>query len=293
MVVPFAAGGSFDVLARLLAPGLSEHLGQQVIVENIAGAGGMVGASRVAKASADSHQVLMGDSGVAQSQTLYASPLYNAVTDLTPVALLTMQPPLLVVRPNLPADDLREFIAYAKVNHARMQYGSAGVGSPNQLACVLLNAAIGIDVTHVPYRGAAPAMQDLIAGRIDYLCPIAAAAIPHVDGKSVKAIAILTKNRSPSLPALASAHEQGLADLEAGAWNALFMPKGTPPGVVQRLRSAAIAGITSPAVVQRLREMSITVVAPEQTSPDYLAKFVRSEIEKWGQVIRAANIKAE
>jgi tripartite-type tricarboxylate transporter receptor subunit TctC len=293
IVVPFAAGGSFDVLARVIAPGLSEHLGQQVIVENITGAGGMVGASRVAKAPPDGYQILMGDSGIAQSQALYKTPLYNAVTDLTPVALIATQPPLLTVRRDLPADNLQEFISYAKANQTRMQYGSAGVGSPNHLACVLVNTAIGVDVTHVPYRGAAPGMQDLIAGRIDYFCPIAAGAIPQIESKSIKAIAILTKSRSPSLPTLASAHEQGLPDLEAGAWNALFLPKGTAAAIVQRLHAATVATMANPALAQRLKEIAATVVAPEQSSSAYLAKFIMSEIEKWGKVVRAGNIKVE
>src|SRR6266852_1824062 len=219
MVVPYAAGGTTDVIGRILSPRLSEILGQQVIVENMGGAGGMTGASRVAKAAPDGYQFILGNvSTHAQNQTLYKQPLYSAVTDFAPVILLVDQPMVLIARNDLPADNLQQFIAYAKANQAKMQYGSAGAGAPTHLSCALLNAAIGINVTHVPYRGGGPAMQDLIAGRIDYLCLNAASSIPQIEGKTVKGIAILTKNRSPSLPNLASAQEQGLKDFTADNW---------------------------------------------------------------------------
>src|SRR4051812_42464082 len=174
MVVPFAAGSASDTMARILSARLSEVLGQQVVIENVAGAGGMTGVSRVAKAAPDGYQfVLGGIDTFAQNQTLYKKPLYNAVTDFAPVALAVDQPLVLVIRNELPVGNLREFIAYARANQGKMQYGSAGAGSGSHLACAQLNAAIGVDVTHVPYRGSPPAMQDLIAGRIDYFCALA------------------------------------------------------------------------------------------------------------------------
>ena len=213
IVYPFGAGSAGDVLGRIFASRLSELLGQPVLFENVGGAGGMTGASRVAKAAPDGYQVLLGTtSTLAVNQTFYKNPLYNAVTDFTPVALIAESPIVLVARKDLPANNLQEFIAHAKANHAKMQYGSAGVGSSVHLACAGLNAAIGVNITHVPYRGGGSATQDLIAGRIDYQCPAAELAIPHIQGNSVKAIAVLTKNRSPILPNLASAHEQGLAN---------------------------------------------------------------------------------
>ena len=171
LVVPFAAGGPIDTIGRILATRLAELLGQQVIVENVGGAGGMTGTARVAKAAPDGYQVVLGNVGThAGNQTLYRHPLYNAATDFAPVILVVELPLVLVARKDLPADDLPGFIAYAKANQATMQFGSGGAGSATHLACALLNAAVGIEVTHVPYRGGAPAMQDLIAGRIDYLC---------------------------------------------------------------------------------------------------------------------------
>ena len=177
MVYPFTAGSAGDVLGRLFASHLSELLSQPVIFENVGGAGGMIGSNRVAKAAPDGYQFLLGGTFIALNQSLHKKPLYDATTDFTPVMLLIEQPPVLIVRKDLPANNLREFIAYAKANHDKMQYGSAGVGSIPHLACELLNAAIGVNVVHVPYRGGGAAMQDLIAGRIDYQCPIATIAI--------------------------------------------------------------------------------------------------------------------
>src|SRR5437763_13773394 len=187
MVVPFAAGSASDTVARILGARLSEILGQQVIIENVAGAGGMTGVARVAKAAPDGYQfVLGGIDTFAQNQTLYKKPLYNSSTDFASVALMVEQPLVLVARNDLPAGNLEEFIAYAKANQDKMQYGSAGVGSGSHLACAQLNAAIGVDITHVPYRGSPPAMQDLIAGRIDYFCALAAAAMPQRGSNSMR-----------------------------------------------------------------------------------------------------------
>src|SRR5438445_5770319 len=196
MVVPFAAGGGTDVLGRIVGRRLSEVLGQQVIIENVGGAGGMVGSARVVKAAPDGYQFVLGSRADAINQTLYNNPPYNFATDLAPVVLLADQPTLLVARKDFPADNLPEFIAYAKANQASMQMASAGAGSTGHLDCMLLNAAIGINVTHVPYRGGGPAMQDLIAGRIDYFCTLSATAKQQIEGKLVKAIAILSRDRS-------------------------------------------------------------------------------------------------
>jgi tripartite-type tricarboxylate transporter receptor subunit TctC len=200
---------------------------------------------------------------------------------------------VLVTRKDLPVDGLREFIAYARANQARMQYGSAGTGSPTHLACALLNAAIGIDVTHVPYRGAAPTMQDLIAGRIDYQCPNTTVALPQIASAAIKAIAVLTRQRSAILPDLASAYEQGLADFEASIWYALFLPRDTPAAIVRKLHDAAVATMATPSVRERLKDIGATVVAPERSSPEYLQEFVANEIAKWAVPIRAANIAGQ
>jgi tripartite-type tricarboxylate transporter receptor subunit TctC len=294
MVVPFAAGGASDVIARILAQGLRMELGQSVVVENVGGAGGMVGSIRVAKAAPDGYQMVLGNVGThAQNQSLYKKPLYHAATDFAPVALVTDQSIVLLVRKDFPADNLQAFIAYAKANQAKMQYGSAGVGGSNHLACVLLNSAIGIEVTHVPYRSGAQAMQDMLAGRVDYQCPSAPVALPQIEARTVKALAILSKNRSPGMPDLPSAHERGLTDFDIPSWYALFLPGGTPADIVQRLNRATVAALQTPFVQQRLKEIGSDLVTPERRSSEYLGKFVVAEIEKWARVIKASGVQLE
>jgi tripartite-type tricarboxylate transporter receptor subunit TctC len=289
MVVPFAAGGPADTVGRILSPGLSEILGQQVVIENVGGSGGMTGAARVAKAVPDGYQVALGNLGThAANQTFYKTPLYNAATDFTPVMLIAQTPLVLLARKDLPADDLPQFISYAGANQASMHYGSGGVGSASHLGCALLNATIGINVTHVPYRGAAPAMQDLIAGRIDYQCPDTPIAIPQIESGTVKAIAILTRDRSPGLPKQPTAHEQALTGFDASNWFALFFPKGTPAPIVQKLHAATVATIDSAAVKSRMQEIGADLMPPERRSPDYLQRFVENEIAKWAGPIKAS-----
>ena len=294
MVIPFAAGGPTDVLGRVVAQRLGEILGQQVVVENIGGAGGMTGVQRVAQASPDGYQMVLGTVGThAQNQSLYKRPLYNAVTDFAPVALIADVPLVLIARKDLPAGTLPEFIAYAKANQAKMTFGSAGSGSATHLGCVLLNTSMGTDITHVPYRGTGPAMQDLAAGRIDFLCEVISTALPQIKGGTVKGIATLTKARSPVLPDLATAQEQGLAGFEAYTWNALFLPRGTPDDIVKRLHEAMLAVMETPTVKTRLESFGAALVTPERRSSEYLAGFVKAEIEKWAAPIKASGVSAD
>jgi tripartite-type tricarboxylate transporter receptor subunit TctC len=292
MVAPFAAGGSTDAIARIVADGLSSQLHQPVIVENIAGAGGMTGTNRVAKAVPDGYQFVLGNVGThAQNQSLYKKPLYDAVTDFAPVALITDQSLVLVARNDFPANNLQEFIAYAKANQSKLRYSSAGVGGSNHLACVLLNSAIGIDVTHIPYRSGGQAMQDLLAARVDYQCPSLPTAMPQIAGKTVKAFAILSKNRSPSIPDLPPAHEQGLTDFDIPSWYALFLPKGTPDAIVRKLHSATIAAMDMPSMQERLNKVGSDLVGSERRSPEYLAQFVGAEIRKWEAPIKSSGVQ--
>jgi len=294
MVVPFAAGGGADLLGRILAPPLAELLGQPVTIENVGGGGGITGSLRVSRAAPDGYQLVLGTTGThAQNQSLYKNPLYHAVTDFTPVALIAEQPILLIVRKDFPADNLVDFIAYAKANHEKMQFGSAGTGSGVHLACVLFNAAIGVNIVHVPYRGTAPAMQDLIGGRIDYQCPVITPVVPQIQSGLVKAIATLTKNRTPILPDLATAQEQSLTDFEAYIWFAIFLPKGTPADIARKLQHAIAAAEHLPAVRERLKEIGAAPIAPERQTPEYLAAFVEREVAKWAAPIRASGIRVD
>jgi tripartite-type tricarboxylate transporter receptor subunit TctC len=294
MVVPFPAGGPIDVVGRILAPPMSELLGQQIIIENVGGAGGSTGSTRVAKAAPDGYQFLIGNSGThTYSQLLTKKPPYDAVADFAPVAVFVENSKVLTTRKDLPADTLPEFIAYAKANQARMQYGSAGAGSATHMTCVLLNASIGIDVTHVPYRGTGPAMQDLMGGRIDYICDVISTALPLIRSNSIKPIALLSPRRNAVLPELATALEQGLADVDADGWNALFLPRGTPEPIVRRLNAAVGDALGNPALSRRMKELGLTVPPPERRTPEHLAKLLRSEIEKWAPPIKASGISAD
>jgi tripartite-type tricarboxylate transporter receptor subunit TctC len=293
MINPFAAGGPNDVLARLFAQRMGEILGQTIIVENVGGAGGMNGADRVAKAAPNGYTFLQGTVGTqAQNQTLFKNPAYNAMTDFAPVALMVEAPLVLVARKDMPVKDMKEFVAYAKANKDKMQYASAGTGSAIHLGCALMNMVAGLDVVHVPYRGANPAMQDLIGGRVDYLCDIITTAKPQIDAGTVKAIAILTRERSPVLPNVPTAIEQGF-DVEAYTWNAFFLPKGTPDAIVRKLNAATVAAMKTPAVREPLEKAGLQFVSDDRTTPEYLAKFVQSEIAKWAAPIKASGISVD
>ena len=281
-------------MARVFTPYLTQILGQQVIVENVGAAAGIVGTNRVAKATPDGYTFLLGTVGThAYNPSLYKKLPYNAVTDFAPVALVAEQPMVLITRKDFPADTLPEFIAYVKANAAKLQYGSAGVGSTTHLGCALLNSAAGLDVTHVPYRGGGPVMADLIAGQVHYMCSNSAGALPQIEGGTVKGIALLARARSSLMPTLATAEEQGLKDFEAITWTAFFLPKGTPPEIVDKLHAATVQMMDTPALAERMHELGVTLVPSERRSPQYLADFVAREIEKWGAPIKAAGISAD
>jgi len=294
LIIPFAPGGGIDASARIQAQHLGELLGQTIVAENIGAAAGMVGSSRVAKAAPDGYTFLIGNIGThAYNQSLYKKPLYNAATDFAPVGLVSESPRILVARRNLPVKDLQEFVAYAKANQAKMQYGSAGIGSGTHLPCALLNRAIGVEITHVPYRGAGPAMQDLIAGRIDYMCDTIQTGAAQAKAQSVRGIAVMSAKRAPIIQDLATSGEQGLPGVEASAWNAFFFPKGTPETIVRRLNKAMGDMLDNPSVRKRLEDLGLEIVPPERRTTEYLAKFLPEEIERWGKIIRAAGISAD
>jgi tripartite-type tricarboxylate transporter receptor subunit TctC len=294
MIVPFAAGGTFDIMGRIMAPRMSELLGQQVVVENTTGAGGIIGVQRLMNAAPDGYTLLLGSTGThAYNQTIYKKRRYDAVTDFTPVTLWSEQPMVLEARKDLAANTIPEFAALLKANGAKMQYGSAGAGSTTHLACSLLNSEVGVNVTHVPYRGSAPAANDLISGQIDYLCGNLGAAAPLIMGKQVKAIAVLSKGRSPLMPDLASAHEQGLKDFDVTTWTAFFLPKGTPRPIVDKLNQVTHATMETPLVKQRMLESGVTGVTLDRRSPEYLAKFVADEVARWEGPIKAGGLQVD
>jgi tripartite-type tricarboxylate transporter receptor subunit TctC len=293
LVVPFAAGGPSDVAGRIVAQGMSEQLGQQVVVENPAGAGGTLGSLRVAKAPPDGYQFVIGNSGThAWSQALYKKPPYNTLTDFTALGLVVEAPRAIVTPKNFPARTLPEFIAHVKANQKTVKYGSAGAGSASHVSCILLNAALGIDVVHVPYRGLGPAMQDLIAGRIDYLCDSPSTSRPQIEGNHIKAMTTTGATRTPVLPEVPTAREQGL-DFEVMAWQGLFLPKDTPEPIVRRLNQALSAALDLPFVRERFNAVGEGVPPGDRRSPEYFAKFVAAEIEKWSGPIRASGVSVD
>ena len=294
MVVPFAAGGPSDVVGRIVAQKLGEILGQQIVVENVGGAGGMTGAQRIATAQPDGYQVLLGTVGTqAYNQTLYKHPLYNATTDFAPVALIAEQPLVLVTRKDFPAKSFSEFAAYVQANASKLTFGSGGAGASTHLGCLLLNSAIGVNVQHVPYKGSAPALQDLAAGRIDYLCDAVTTALPQITGGAVKPIAVLGRNRSPVLADVPTAHEQGLVNFEAQNWIGLFFPKQTPEAIVKKLHDATVKAMAAPDVRERMKTIGTDLVTADRTTPDYLKRFVVTEIDKWAVPIKASGVTAD
>jgi len=294
LIVPFSAGGGVDVSARIQAQRMGELLGQSIIVENVAAAAGMAGGQRVAKAPPDGYTFLIGNTGThAYNQSLYKKPLYNAVTDFQPVGLMTESPRALVARKDLPVKNLQELIAWLKANVKTAQFGSAGVGSGTHLPCVLFNLAIGADVTHIPFRGEGPVMQEVIAGRIDYMCATIQSGALQVKDGNVKGIAAMAPKRVPIVPDLPTTGEQGLPGVEASVWNAFFLPKGTPDAIVRKLNKAMSDTLDDPAIRKRLEELGLEIVPPEQRSPEYLAKLLPEEIERWAKPVRAAGISAD
>jgi tripartite-type tricarboxylate transporter receptor subunit TctC len=294
MVVPFAAGGPIDVLGRLIQPAMAEALGQPVIIENIAGGGGMVGSNRVRQATPDGYQIVLGSIGThTLSPMLAKQPLYNPATDFAPVELVAEIPLVLLVRKDLPVKDFKEFVAYLRQNHDKMQFGSGGTGTSSHIGCVLLDQSVGVNVTHVPYRGGGPAFTDLIAGRLDYICNYISLAVQAVQSGQVRALAIFARDRSPVLPSLPTAAEEGFSGIEAYTWNAIFAPKGTPPAVIAKINAAVSHALDTPMVRERLAGLGLDAPPKDLRTPDYLAKYVPAEMAKWAPAVKASGAGEE
>ena len=294
LVVPYAAGGVFDTIARIIGERMGEVLGQSVIVENVTGAGGIIGVQRAINAKPDGYTVLLGTVGThAYNQSIYRKRRYDAVSDFTPVTLFSDQPMVLEGRKDLPADNFAEFIALLKQNGAKMQYGSAGVGSTTHLACALLNARVGVDVTHVPYRGGGPAANDLIGGHIDYMCGNMGTVVARAAAKQTKLLALLSRERTPLMPELPTAQEQGIEDYDVVTWTAFFLPKGAPKDIVATLNEATHAAMDTPAIKSRFSAIGVVGVAPQRRGPEYLAKYMVEEIARWEGPIKAAGLQAD
>lgn len=291
LVVPFGAGSGTDILARIIAARVSEILGKQIIIEDIGGAGGTIAVSRVAKSEPDGYRFIIGAVDTfAQSQYLFENPPSNTMTEFEPVALAAEQPLVLLTRKSLPVSNVKEFVAYLKAHQTEVRFGSAGVGAAPYLACAMITRAVGAKATHVPYRAAAPALHDMMSGDIDYYCPLAVSAVPFLKNDSLKALAVLTPNRSPIFPDLPTAREQSLDVTDGYYWNAFFMPKGTPPEIVKKMNAAISTALDDKNVQTRLLDLAATAVAPERRTPEYLRKFLGDEITKWSAIMKENDV---
>jgi tripartite-type tricarboxylate transporter receptor subunit TctC len=294
VIVPWAAGGPVDTVARIMTARISEILGQQFIVENVGGAGGSTGTARAAKTAPDGYTVLLSGSAVlAQNPALYKRQLYNPVTDFEHAALHNDSARVLIVRKDFPASSFAEFVSYVKANAAKLQYGSPGVGSGGHVCAILFDQAMGIKVTHVPYRGAGPAMQDLLAGRLDYMFEQISTAVPQIQSGTVRALAALGPDPAPGLETLPTMESQGLKGLDCGAWGGFSFPKGTPQPMVQKLAKATSEALDTPVLLTRFKTLGVTPIPPNRRSPEYFSQFVKSEIERWGAPIRASGVQIE
>ncbi len=294
VVVPYAAGGPVDTVARIIAARLSEILGQQMVIENVGGAGGLTGTVRVAKAPPDGYTLLLSGSAVlSQNPTFRKQAPYDPLADFTHVALFSDSARVLIARKDFPPNNFKEFMDYVKANQTTLQYGSPGAGSGGHTCAVLLDRAMGAKITHVPYRGAGPAMQDLLGGRIDYMLEQISTATPQIKGGTVKSYATLGLDRGPGLEDLPTADELGVKGLDCGAWGSFSFPKDTPQAIVQRLAKASSDAIDTPAVIERFKQVGVVVTPKDRRSPEYLTKFVKSEIERWTAPIKASGVSLD
>ena len=290
IIVSYPAGGGADITARLLAPRLSETLKQQVIVENRGGAGGAIGGDAAAKSAPDGYTFLLDAANHAVNPSLQTKMPFDTLKDLTPVSLLVQVPNVLVVNPSFPANSVRELIALVKAKPGAYSFASSGNGSAQHLAAELFKSQAGLFMVHIPYRGGAPAIVDVIAGQIPMFFGNMASALPHVKSGKVKALAVTGRTRSPAMPQLPTIAESGLPGYEVYEWNALFAPAGTPPDIIERVQREVVRALAVPEVRERLASLG---AEPVGSTPAELDKFRRSEMEKWAAIIKRAGIKPE
>ncbi|WGR90896.1 tripartite tricarboxylate transporter substrate binding protein BugD [Bradyrhizobium sp. ISRA443] len=289
MIVPFAAGGPTDVISRIVTANMAQTLGQSIVIENVVGAGGTTATTRAARAANDGYTLITGHMGThAASVPLYPKLAYHPEKDFEPVALLAGTPILILARKDFPPKDLKEFVAYVKANAEKVNAAHAGVGSVSHASCELLNSILDVKPVGVPFNGTGPAMNALVAGQVDYMCDQIVNAVPQINAGTIKAYAIATPERNPSLPNVPTTAEAGLPAYQAQAWNAIFAPKGTPPSVIATLSAVATKALDDEAVRKRLLELGSVIPAPANRTPEALATLVKSEIAKWTPVLKPA-----
>jgi tripartite-type tricarboxylate transporter receptor subunit TctC len=291
LVIPFAAGGSTDVVGRIIAQKMSEDLGQQVVVQNVAGAGGNLGADNVARAEPDGYTILMGTVAThALNPLILKSTPYDAVTDFAPVSLLVVVPNVLVVNPELPAKNVAELLALLKAEPEKYAYASSGNGTPLHLSGELFNKMAGVSMQHIPYKGSGPALNDVIGNQVPIMFDNLPSSSGHIKTGTLRALAVTTAERAPSFPDIPTIAEAGIPGYETYTWNALFAPAGTPAPVIERLNASANAALKDPTVMERMKEFSATIVG---STPAELGDHVKAEIAKWTPIVTDAKIQMD
>jgi tripartite-type tricarboxylate transporter receptor subunit TctC len=293
MLVPFAAGGPTDTVARLVAQAMSTSLKQQIIVENVGGAGGTIAANRVAKAAPDGYTILIHHIGMSTAPALYRKLPYNVINDFEPIGLINDTPMTLVAKKDFPPKDLKELIAYVKKNKDKVTYANAGLGAASHLCGMLFMTAIETDLTTVPYKGTAPAMNDLLGGQVDFMCDQTTNTTSQIKGGKIKVYAVTTKTRVKSLPDVPTAHEAGLPNFEVSVWHGLYAPKGTQKPVIETLTKALQVALKDSNVKQRFAELGAEPVTEKQATPEALRTQLKSEIDRWGPIIKKAGVYAD
>jgi len=290
LVIPFAAGGSTDVVGRIVAERMSQELGQQIVVENVGGAGGSLGAGNVARARPDGYTILMGTVAThALNPLVLANPPYDATADFEPISLLVVVPNVLAVNPELPVETVQDLIDMAKAEPGALAYASSGNGTPLHLSGELFKSMAGVDLQHVPYQGSGPALTDVIGNQVPIIFDNLPSASAHIAAGALRPLGVTTTERAPSFPDIPTIAET-LPGYETYTWNALFAPAGTPPEVIERLNAAAVATMADPAIVARMDEFSAQVVA---STPEALAAHVQAETAKWTPVVEGAGVRVE
>ncbi|MBX3552248.1 MAG: tripartite tricarboxylate transporter substrate binding protein BugD [Pseudolabrys sp.] len=294
LIVPFSAGGPTDIISRLLGEPMSRALGQQVVVENVVGAGGTIAVTRVKNSAPDGYTILMGNLGTqAASVGLYPKLAYDPRTDFEPIINTAGTPMIVAAKKDTPFKDFKEFVAYARANPGKLNYGTGGVGATSHLTCLFLDSLLNSQQQHVPFRGSGPALNALVAQQVDYVCDQTVGIVPSIQGGTVKGLVVAIPERLPQLPDMPTAKEQGLPEFNAVGWNALFAPKNTPREIVMKLNEVVRAALKDEKVRTRLKELAANVPAENEQTPEWLGAFVRSEVDKWTPIIKKAGVTVQ
>ena len=294
VIVPFAAGGPTDALARVLGQRMGETLGQQLVIENVGGAGGTIGVNKAAKAAPDGYTLLFTHMGtLAVNIALYKSLPYDSLKDLDPIGLGGTNPMVLVVKKDLPAKNFTEFMAYVRANQKKVQYGMAGIGSASHLGGLMLNSMMRVEVLEIPYKGTGPALNDLVSGQFDYMVDQAVNVLAQIQAGNIRALGVSTKKRLPQLPDVPTIDASGLPGYEVTIWNGFFAPAGTPKEIIAKVNQALLATLADPSVVKRLTELAVDLPTPQEATPEALTAQLKASIDLWVPAVKAAGVKPE